>query len=399
MASHTTISPAEGYTRFIDAAREAEAIIQSRPDVDETSLSEGYAYLAGMWMFHLERAFKSYDVDNPCFIRDMDSFRNWGLPTPDHHYYSAQIDGTGKYKITGNRGTVVDFCFEVLSGLVGDEGDVGERISAIEEKDIVCDTEGNFEIIVGGPAQENNWLASSKHARCIFVRQTVDDWLKVRPTPMVIERIDASPTTNKRLTAPTVANLYDVAARNMVNQIRFLNNFSLYWQQELPVNALPAPSVGPSDAGYFPGQFNTKCQFMLERDHALLITVIPSSAQYESLSLAHPQWFNSINPRLVQSSLNSHQAQPSKDGKFRYIISACDPGFPNWLDTAGLLTGFLFIRYQQANPENPPPKPSIEALHIEDLCEKLSQQPAYLSPNGLSAALSWRRTGLDKRHF
>ena len=401
MTMDSELSLTEGHKRFIEAANEAAAIILSRDDADETSLAEGYIYLAGMWIFHLERVFKSYDVNHPCFVRDMDGFRTWGLPAPDHHYYSAQIDGEGVYKISGNRGSVVDLCFEVLSGLVGDDAEVGERVSATEMKDIICDEEGYFEIIVGGLKQDQNWLALSKSARCIFVRQTVDDWKNVRPYPLLIQRIDidSARLPEKRYQRGAVAKLFDQAARNMLNQVRFLNEFCLQWQRILPINELPQPTVGPADAGYFPGQFNTKCQFILEKRQALVITMPTSSAKYESLSLAHPQWFNSINPRLVQSSINRNQAVLSQDGLYRYVISPVDPGVPNWLDTSGLLTGFLFIRYQRADPTQAPMKPSIKLVLLEDL--KLGSPGDHTDTNqgSILEATNQRAHGMDRRYF
>jgi hypothetical protein len=401
MSNQTDRAPADGYRRFLAAAQEAEAIIQSHPEADDSSVAECYRYLAGMWIFHLERAFKSYDAYYPCFIRDMDSFRTWGLPTPDHHYYSAQIEGGARYKISGNRGNVVDLSFEILTGLVGDDGKVGERISALEEKHIVCDADGNFEVIVGGPGRQQNWLSSADHARCVFVRQTVDDWENSRPAPMIIERLDNSPqgSFNQRMQSADVAAQFDQAARNMINQVRFLNAFCLEWQKVLPVNSLAPPAVGPADAGYFPGQFNTKCQFAVEQDQALLITLPPSSAKYESLSLAHPHWFNGISPRLVQSSLNRRQAQMSPDGNYRYVISAKDPGVPNWLNTAGLLRGFLFIRYQQADPQNPPPQPNIELLSLNELGRRFSKELSGEYKINRSADQNKRRLGMDKRYF
>ena len=41
-----------------------------------------------------------------------------------------------------------------------------------------------------------------------------------------------------------------------------------------------------------------------------------------------------------QSSLNGHQAVLDPDGVFRAVISARDPGVPNWLDTGGVITSY-----------------------------------------------------------
>src|SRR3546814_11184707 len=91
------------------------------------------------------------DLSSYVFSSDlvMDSHLSWGLSTPDHHYYAAQIDGNGEYRITGKKGRTVDYCFEILSGLVGDDGVPGERIDALEVGGIQIEADGTFELLVG----------------------------------------------------------------------------------------------------------------------------------------------------------------------------------------------------------------------------------------------------------
>lgn len=290
-----------------------------------------------MWNFHLERVFKGYDLDRPCFVRVMDSHRSWGFPTPDHHYFSAQIDGCGEYRILGERGDTVDYCFEILTGLVGDDGVIGRRIDALEASRMSFDAEGRYELFVGGAPRAKYWLRADTDARTIFVRQTSNDWRTEGATPMLIERLDRfdGNTPQPRPSAQAVQTLFHQAASNLVDQVRFLDTFSQQWKQMLPVNELPAPAVGPADAGYFPGQYNTKCRFIIKAGEALIVTLAPSTALYQRLALGHPLWFNCLQPRSVQSTLNMAQSTPSSDGLLRYVILAEDPGVMNWLDTAG----------------------------------------------------------------
>src|SRR3546814_3501739 len=63
-------------------------------------------------------------------------------------------------------------------------------------------------------------------------------------------------------------------------------------------------------------------------------TVIDTYGHTLSLHDALPiYWVNN------HSSLNDAQARVDKDGLFRAVISAQDPGVPNWLDTAGNASG------------------------------------------------------------
>src|SRR3546814_7919214 len=109
-----------------------------------------------------------------------------------HHYYAAQIDGNGEYRITGKKGRTVDYCFEILSGLVGDDGVPGERIDALEVGGIQIEADGTFELLVGTAPRSRNRLKAGPTARTIFVRQTTSDWYTEQDTAMLIERLDLS---------------------------------------------------------------------------------------------------------------------------------------------------------------------------------------------------------------
>ncbi|QNO28414.1 hypothetical protein EEB18_005525 [Sphingopyxis sp. OPL5] len=389
---------ATGYTQFLEAAREVEAIIRAHPGTTDADLAEGYHYLSGMWIFHVERAFKSYDVDRPAFVRDMDNVRTWGLPTPDHHYYSAQIDGTGVYRLFGNRGTTVDYCFELVSGLAGDDGVVGDRIGVLESSRLQIEADGHFELWIGGPERPGNWMPCDQRARCLFVRQTVNDWLTEQPTPMLIERMDKPTPIPRRPALADVQKLYAIAAKNMVDQVRFLDDFAQNWGKILPVNAYPAPSVGPADAGYFPGQYNTKGRWEVPAGKALVITIEPNDARYQSLALAHPLWFNSLSPRSVQSSITGAQSLASSDGRFRYVIAGEDPGVWNWLDTTGITSGFIFMRFQQLASRTPPGAPQTRLVSLAAVRDAFPADEPRVSPTERQAISRLRRLSADRRY-
>src|SRR3546814_15557550 len=94
--------------------------------------------------------------------------------------------------ITGKKGRTVDYCFEILSGLGGDEGVPGERIDALEVGGIQIEADGTFELFVGTAPRSRNWLKAGPTARTIFVRQTTSDWYTEQATAMLIERLDLS---------------------------------------------------------------------------------------------------------------------------------------------------------------------------------------------------------------
>ena len=59
------------------------------------------------------------------------------------------------------------------------------------------------------------------------------------------------------------------------------------------------------------------------------------------MQLTDELW-SSVDWQNRQSSLNGYTAKLDKDGKFGAVISAQDPGAPNWLDNMGLKRGMIF---------------------------------------------------------
>jgi hypothetical protein len=288
---------------------------------------------------------------------------------------------------------MTDTCFELLTGLVGDDGVVGRRIAALEASRMQFDAEGRFTLFVGGERQGANWMPSDPAATTLFVRQTVNDWQTEAATPMLIERIDRH-ADFRRPSSEDVQQRLARAARRLVDQVRFLDQFARHWMATLPLNELPLPTVGPADAGYFPGQFNTKCRFAFAAGEALLLTLPPCTARYQSVSLGHPLWFNSLHPREVQSTLNLAQSAVSRDGGHRYVICDQDPGCENWLDTAGQTTGFVFVRYQRLDG-GAPPLPTLERRPLSAFLDEEAKCTAADRHNAARA----RRLGLDRRFF
>ena len=87
--------------------------------------------------------------------------------------------------------------------------------------------------------------------------------------------------------------------------------------------------------------------FDLAPDEALLVEVkVGTGCRYWSYQLVDDSLF-SIDWMNRQSNLNGHTAQVDKDGVFRVVVSARDPGVPNWLDNAGYPAGGMQIRWER----------------------------------------------------
>src|SRR3546814_18766933 len=62
--------------------------------------------------------------------------------------------------------------------------------------------------------------------------------------------------------------------------------------------------------------------------------------------------------------MNADKARVDKDGLFRAVISAQDPGVPNWLDTAGNASGAVQGRWLDCSDK---PIPDTRVVKVKEL--------------------------------
>src|SRR3972149_5182952 len=108
--------------------------------------------------------------------------------------------------------------------------------------------------------------------------------------------------------------------------------------------------------------------FELNPDEALIYeTEVPKQCRYWNIEIID-MLFSVIDYMNRQTSLNGYTARVDKDGKFRAVISATDPGVPNWLDTAGYAKGAMFGRWTECSSY---PVPTIKKVKVAEVRQYL----------------------------
>jgi hypothetical protein len=149
-----------------------------------------------------------------------------------------------------------------------------------------------------------------------------------------------------------------------------------------------------SQIGGLAGQFYYEGPYELSDDEALIIeTKMPAVCPYRSLILTNEiyettDWYNN------HSSLNGSQAQPDADGVLRIVVSAKDPGVPNWLDTAGHSRGLIQGRWTDCDSQ---PMPSIRKLPFAEVRAALPAGTPTISPEQRERVLRERRAAYQQR--
>src|SRR3546814_9457088 len=88
---------------------------------------------------------------------------------------------------------------------------------------------------------------------------------------------------------------------------------------------------------------------------------------------------------LFRSSLNDAQARVDKDGLFRAVISAQDPGVPNWLDTAGNASGAVQGRWLDCSDK---PIPDTRVVKVKDIRKYLPAERSEEHTSELQSLMS-----------
>ena len=125
----------------------------------------------------------------------------------------------------------------------------------------------------------------------------------------------------------------------------------------------------------------------------ILETEVPKQCHYWSFQLTDERW-SSIDWMNRQTSLNGYMAKVDKDGKFRAVISAQDPGVPNWLDSAGYARGVIQGRWDRCSSW---PLPTVTKVMITDVRNHLPADTAVISAEARDAAIRLRRKGAQLR--
>ena len=336
------------------------------------------------------------DAEHPDFWPIFNQAYNFLSPNPDDSYYLATLDGSGSYKISGFRGTVRMVIFEVTAGTLftRGEGRLGAVVGHFDLDTLHIRKDGSFEVILSPQrprGYKGDWWRLDAKATNVLVRQISYDWLHEVDGRFAIERMDR-PAIKPRQTAQEI----ETNLRQISKWSEAWTQFSLDWVKgyrkqglENKVVAHFLPSVGGlSVQQYIEGLFD------LQPDEALIYeTDVPKHCRYWNIELTDMVQV-AIDYMNRQTSLNGYTAKLDKDGRFRAVISATDPGVPNWLDTAGYQQGTMFGRWTECDN---PPTPTVTKIKVADVHQYLPADTPLVTAEERDAAIRLRRKGAQLR--
>ncbi|WP_424968475.1 hypothetical protein [Dinoroseobacter sp. S375] len=395
------------FARAIEQARQTMSLApwlqySANPDLEQAAAERQLKHQIAA---ALDQGFVLHDPCFPEFAR-LDKHNQFGFVNPDNLYFLASIETPGSYVISGKRGTSADLQIQVGAGEPGFDPDLTSPIpvSELDLSALSVKRNGEFTILISDTQpcdlkRGENWLCNTKGGLCansVLIRESLMDWNTETGGTWRIERLDTVGKRNPLPTPELVDLQYERAARYLTGSTTGWIKFVEQLRVNLPANHISAPRKTGQG---LPGQYNSAGHFRMRPDTAILITVEESDARYQGIQLGD-LWFNALDFRRRQTSLTTKQAYQSEDGKYRFVISAEDPGFENWLDPAGASIAFVFMRWQgipHGPGENPkaPNAPGSQVLTFDQLAEELKCEPVF-SPEQRRAQLAARHVSAMK---
>ena len=349
----------------------------------QTMMSLSYSYFA---YFHATPEHPDWaPLWNPVFTLQ---------PNPDDIYLYSPLRGDLHYKVSGNRGTVKILSFTTqrfMSGMVDDISQIGGH-NEIDDSEFEVDANGDFELLFSAerPAgYDGNWAPIHPEATGMMVRLRSCDWENEIDPRLSIECLDDVPPKPRLTPQQIIDGIREMAkfpARKTRSYYRMQNGV----KERVGFNVFEPIRM----QGALAKQVYWPACFQLDDGEALIIeTELPEQRPYWNIQLNDPL-FNALEYVYRLSSLNSHTAKISSDGKFRAVIALTDPGVPNWLDPAGYKEGGIYGRWFDCDTN---PTPIIKRVPLAELRRHLPADTPVITPEQRKEELRRRVRACQRR--
>ena len=338
----------------------------------ESDVAGAHRALMHMLEGGLHTFFES-EPSRPRFQRIVSPTRKFTGDNADAVYYDAAISSERQYVVRGRLDGAVYVSITVEVGTA--DGSLGTRTGGvINDTGFDVDADGRFEIRLGGPEAQRNWLALDPEASRITTRHYYENETcaaadPTRNTALEIECLDAGPPPAAPDAASVAAGIRRVA---QFVRTRTLLQKPMAQAEQPPFvsivpNQFPQP-VKPGDFGLaaFDAAYSM-APFAFGPDDALVMSARWPECRCANVSLwnRHMQTFDYANRQV---SRNRAQTTRKADGSFEIVLAHRDPGHPNWIDTEGRPFGLVFWRFML--PEGEIATPRAEVLKWSEVAAR-----------------------------
>ena len=345
------------------------------PAMTDDDVAEGFRNLTHILQSALY-SHQEFDPERPVFNRIVSPTRSFTGDNSDALYYETPVAPGHEYVVRGNLAGAVYTSFTMEAGAA--DGSYATHTSGVlRDDDIDVAADGSYEIRLGGPAQERNWLAIPDDGGRITTRHYFE-WphsssaSQTLHIPLSIECVERPPAP-PRWGDDRVA----AALQRVVNHVRTktVDNPGPDPSVDIPfVSRVPnefRPPVVPGNMAFaaFDAAY-AMAPYLIGDDEALVVRGRWPECRFANLCLWN-RWSQMYDYVNRQVSRNRANTTLDPDGGFTLVLAHADPGHPNWIDTEGRNLGTMFFRFFL--PEGEIATPTCEVVKFADLPTALAR--------------------------
>lgn len=358
--SSTTDSRAE-WKAFCQKLEALGDIVTNEAFVDEAiDEAEGYRYMTRLLRVALDMHMENSDTDFPHFYAASHTTAKIGADNPDNIYMNASISGARRYRLWGKRNSVPILSIGTKANRYAVDGTMAST-GEIDSADFVLGPDGSFEIIVSPTREGKNWLQIAADSSMLLVRQTFMDRANEIPAEVHIEALDAPRATPVPFNAALLSQALTRTAGFVEGTARTFSKWTDMLKAEQFNDIATVDQTMFYRAGGDPAIFYLHGYWKIGPDEAFVIDTKIPECIFWNFQLDNV-WFESLDYRHHSIHVNNHTAKLNADGTVTLVIAARDPGYGNWIDTAGHQHGTMLLRWTGAK-EHPVPTCKVVKLN------------------------------------
>ncbi|HWM74432.1 MAG TPA: DUF1214 domain-containing protein [Nocardioides sp.] len=326
------------WSEFCRALEKAGDVVL-RPAAPDTPLdrAEGYRYLTRLLREMLYATVENADPDFPR-LHQLD-LTKIGADNPDNVYLTATVRGDRTYRLTGTRGSISYFSVGSKANRYAKDGTMAST-GELSDQDIQVAPDGTFEIIVSSKEHTGNWLPIEADSTSLVIRQTYLDRTVETPGEWRIECV-GGPTKQEPLDPEFMVKALRRAALAVHGTAATFAGWTEMFMRR-PNELVDFGQDMFQRAGGDPEIFYLHGYWTLRPGEAWVIETDVPDCPYWNFQLDN-WWMESLD-HARQITVNKHTATLD-DGKLTIVVAERDPGWGNWIDTAGHTSGTALLRW------------------------------------------------------
>ncbi len=267
---------------------------------------------------------------------------------PDTVYFQFSVAAGGVYRISGTRGESPYISFTAYRAGVTDR-----VVADLHDSEVEIGSDGRFELTIGGPELESNWLDLGDDATFVIIREYTHDRANGVKATFEVEQLSPELGHRPELSTEQLTRFLGILGLGL----GWVNDATVNLSEELrlrPNTMNEAAAELVSEMAGTPHNHYQLCYVQLEPGQALELELSPPACRYWSVHLNN-YWLESPEFRDGQQvCINDRQAEREPDGTIKMLVGPDDPGTRNWLDTKGRTETILLARYLLPEDELPP---------------------------------------------